>query len=522
MRIDKKSVLLIFPPGWIYTVGGTYISLPLIKGFLRQHNINSKILDLNLEISKHFNLKVSKQDVEEACKSPTLESLNKPYYFAQSKMDIVSAPFGASWDIQFGYNYPNCNFASSEDIRHFSENSTPFDDFLIKSIQHELSRLSPEIIGISVSVPAQLLSTFRIVRLIRTMGYQGKIVLGGNLITRLDEGLYKKWIFDLIDGAILFQGEETLIELINCLSNNLSWENVPNLIWKNNDGIKKNTIQYLKPENFSRPDFSDIDIEGYWGVNYLPMLGSRGCYYGKCTFCAIPYAYGNNGFLGHDDPYHVFDDMEKGFHNFGINRFKFMDEALHPAILTKLSDLILSRNLQFEFEGYARFDNFWKNTSFLKKVSKAGLKKIYLGLELVNSNKRNLLNKSDSSSSLEMLKIFNNEGIKVHLFTLFGYPGTGVDEALNTIEFALENISLIDTLDIFPFYYAKHTKVPFIEKVENPELDWAIEYNYKPLGENVLTQQQTLELCENLENIIWAEKPQWLHPIYRLYSTWSS
>lgn len=511
----------MFPPCWIYTTGGPNFALPLLKGYLEAQGIETHLLDLNIGLSDYFDLKISADKIVNACEIPSLENLNEPYYFSQDRMSEVAKPFNANWDIQLGFNYEGCSFSSSEDIKKFSKLNSPFDDFYKLHLLDSISRLNPSVIGISVCVPAQILPTFQIVRFLRKNGYSGKIVLGGNLITRLGDSLIKDWVFELIDGAIVFQGEIALASLYFALQEGKNLDDVPNLIWKRNGEIIKNKVEYLTPKNFGRPSYRDLPFDSYWGINYIPVLGSRGCYYGKCTFCSIPYAYGNNGFLGNDNPLAVYDDMISGYEIAGINRYKFMEEALHPAVLKKLSNKIISENFVCEFEGYARLDNFWQDENFLKRVSEAGLRKVYLGLELITSDNRGLLNKSDSDKAIEMLKKFSNAGIKTHIFTLFGYPGTGVDEAINTIEFTLNNKELIDTLDIFPFYYAKHTTIPFVEILDEKENDWTMEYKYKPTLEDVLTMEQTTELCNQLENIIWNEMPQWLHPIYRLYSPWS-
>lgn len=516
-----NPIYLLFPPGWIYTTGGPNFALPLLKGYLDAQGIGTYLMDLNIGLSNYFKLRVSGRKIAEVCENPSLENLNKPYYFSQDQMSEIAKPYDAIWDIQLGFNYEGCSFSSSENIKEFSKLNSPFDSFYESELLTSIERLDPSVIGISVCVPSQLLPTFQIIRFLRNNGYSGKIILGGNLITRLGDSLIKDWVFELIDGAVLFQGEIALTSLYFALQKGERLDNIPNLIWKRNGKIVKNKIEYLTPENFGRPSYENLLFDSYWGINYIPVLGSRGCYYGKCTFCAIPYAYGNNGFLGNDNGLVVYDDMISGYEMTGINKYKFMEEALHPTILKKLSDKIISENFHCEFEGYARLDSFWQNENFLRKVSKAGLRKVYLGLELITSDKRELLNKSDSDKALEMLKKFSDAGIKTHVFTLFGYPGTGVDEAINTIEFVLKNKKLIDTLDVFPFYYAKHTTVPFIEIADEEGNDWAMEHRYKPISERVLTMEQTAELCNQLENIIWNEMPQWLHPTYRLYSPWS-
>lgn len=521
-RDYNKTAYLINPPGWILNPGGAYIALPLLKSALHNQGIEAKVIDSNLDSALFYDLKIDQNDLNDIEKDFSLSSLNKPYFREQNKMQELAGVFRASWDIQLGYNPVGYDFSSSESVREFSNFESVYTLYFKSILIPEIQRSNPALIGISVTVPQQLLPTFELCKLVRDQGFDGKIILGGNMITRIGGNLNLPWVFELIDALVLFQGENSIPGYINCLERNLPLNNVPNLVWKSEGKIITNRIKHIKPYEFTRPDFSDLRNGEYWGNNYITLLGSRGCYYGKCSFCAIPYAYGNDGFLGHDKPSNIFEDILLNIEKFGINNFKFTDEALHPTILKKISEEIISHSVDCSFEGYARFDNFWKNKPFLNLVSKAGLRKVYLGLELIPTTKRDLLNKSDSKDALEMLQKFNDAGIKIHLFTLFGYPGTGVDDAINTIQFALKHQELIDTLDVFPFHYAKHTQIPFVNKIIDEDKDWAIEYEYRTEIESALKKEEVSILCEKLEDVIWAERPEWLHPVYRMISPFGS
>lgn len=512
------DVILINPPGWILSAGGPYIALPLLKSALAKNCIYSKVIDVNLESILYYNIKISTKDLERVKNKYTLNSLNDPYYRAQEKMQKLASVFSADWDIQLGYTPEGFDYSSSESVRKFSKNESVYSRYYKNKLIPEINIITPRLIGISITVPQQLLPTFELCRALRSSGYDGHIVLGGNMVTRIGDNMKLSWVFKIINGFVLFSGEQSITEYFNCISENRSFSHVSNLVWKDKCKIIKNNIKYIKKDKFVDPDYTDIKIDEYWGYNYLPLLGSRGCYYGKCKFCSIPYSYGNKGFLGHDDPLRVFKNMSSYSSDYGIRNYKFMEESMYPLTIKKISEKILTEEVECRFEGYARFDDSWMDSKYLKLVSMAGLKKIYLGLELYQSSNRNLLNKSDSSCVVEMLKMFNDVGIKVHLFTLFGYPGTGVDEAIETIHFALGCDELIDTLDIFPFTYAKHTEIPCAIKKIDKRKDWAVEYDYIPGCNGVLSQNEVLQLSERLEEIIWSEKPKWLHPIYRMIS----
>jgi hypothetical protein len=131
-----------------------------------------------------------------------------------------------------------------------------------------------------------------------------------------------------------------------------------------------------------------------------------------------------------------------------------------------------------------------------------------------------LLEKKDGADPAAILKNCAVSGVKVHFFCMFGFPGTGEAEAEETIDFVLRNQDLIDTIDVFPWCYAKHTSVPGVQPVIDSREDLALEYSRWSGGGGVLGPEQVLELAGRFEDQIWREVPRFLHPTYRLISPW--
>lgn len=185
-----------------------------------------------------------------------------------------------------------------------------------------------------------------------------------------------------------------------------------------------------------------------------------------------------------------------------------------------MADIILTDDLDFSFEAYLRLESAWVKPKILKDSAAAGLKKVYLGLELIPSDERDLLTKSDNADPLTLLKSLRDVGIKAHVFCMFGFPGTGIKEAFETVEFCLKHHDLIDTLDIFPFYYARHTKVEGVSIVDEDHTSWRVEHNYIPASASTLPIEDVTVLAEQLGQLVWSEYPKWFHPLYRMYSPW--
>ncbi|WFU07244.1 hypothetical protein QA648_34745 (plasmid) [Rhizobium sp. CB3171] len=513
-------IYLAIPPGWTLHPGGPHIALPLLKGYLEGRDVEVTVRDLNIETANYFKAQIEENDVVNAIANQSIDALNSVYFGSEDRLAAVAKQFGGKWFAHEGYQHLECDLGNPESVRDVSLYRSPFTEYFNNEVIPTILRANPKIVGLSIYVPSQVLTAFEFSRLLRSHGYDGFIVFGGNHITRIAQDMRLDWVFDIIDGIVTYQGEKTLYDLHSTLSRSGDLAAVPNLIWRKDGYIIENERALLKVPEFARPNFDGIQADSYWGTKYLPMIGARGCFYGKCSFCAIPYGWGPKNYIGRSQGAEVVSWMNDAFEHQGTNRFKFVDEALHPRMLREMVAAKSEFSTDFQFEGYVRFDTNWTDVKFLNSCGDIGLRKAYLGLELAPSENRVVLAKADHADPLVVLKKMKDAGIKTHIFCLFGYPGTGVDEAIRTAEFAFNNADLIDTLDIFPFYYARHTNVQGVKVVDEPSRPWRTEHKYAPDAENVLWPEEVEVLAGRMNDIAWQERPYWSHPIYRMFSPW--
>ncbi len=514
--MPRGRALLLFPPGWGMNIGGPHLGLPLLAGFLEQSGHRVEARDLNIEFFRSTGISLALDQIVDACVGRDINELNQVYDHAREPIARLGAAFNGTWEVAGGFRPTGFDPASSNAVRQFSDNQAPYTEFFENDVIPRALDWAPDLIGISIVVPDQVLSTFEFCRRLRSAGYQGQVILGGSLVTRNIEEMALPWVFDLVDGLCCFQGEEP----VDLLLQGRPLEDIPNLTWRGTSGIVMNETRLLARDHFREPSFTHVNLDDYWGATYLPLVASRGCYYGKCTFCAIPYSWGASGFLGHGTPDTVVETIERSLNETGNHRFKFADESLSPVQLEAIADRLLARGLDVEYEGYGRFDRFLIDATLLTKLARSGLRKLYLGMEIVESKTRASLNKSDSAPMGDSLERLHDAGIKSHLFCMFGFPGTGIQEALDTVEFLFDHRELIDSVDIGGFTYAKHTVVPGVKPVIDPAKDWALDYAFEPEGEGVLTVEEVALLADSLENLVWSREPRWLHPLYRMCSPW--
>jgi hypothetical protein len=518
------SIILVFPPSWTSATGSPHLAVPLLAAFLRGRGIETYVRDANWEIVNSLGVRFSADSARRACDGSTMDELNRPYFVAEDKLDAIAAQFQGRWNAQVGFEYNGLPHTYSASALHSLETPSPFDDYFKTVLVPDIVKRNPLVLGICVACVQQIIPTLQMCHQLRSAGFEGFIVLGGNTISRLVDRMGLSAIFDLIDGLVTFQGELPLLRIYEALKAKKSLEGVPQLTYRTSAGdIRINPIiATLNVDEAPTPDYRGLPIGRYWGENYLNLVAARGCYYGKCTFCAIPYGWGPGGFAGSRHVKNVFTDIATCMELYGVRRFKFVDEALSPAFLTALADTIIAERIDIEWEGYVRCESAWCDRAFVKHLAMAGFRKGYFGLELVPSGGRMGLNKADSPAPERLTATCGDFGIKVHLFCMFGFPGTDEDDARRTIKFLVNFQNVIDTADIFPWVYARHTEVREVIPIESPAHDWALELSHRPGRPGTFSSDEVAQLARKYEDMIWDAVPRLLHPTYRLISPWTS
>ena len=336
-----KKVMLIFPPEWVPTA--PYLALPSLAAVLRQNGIDTVLKDINVEMYDHIftpgfllfvkskiqdrfkELKqnaanLSAEDAElkqmlsdyqhidldyhiqkvgrakEIMRSEEFYEVEKSEWALNAFREVMEyvsvAYFPAS--IQFYPIESNLNVYRpwvSEDLLKvpFDNKVNVYADICRQLVLRSIKREKPEVVGISIGTPVQLMSGITFATLIKEAFPDIHVTVGGNIITRLKDEFAKKPHFfgKAFDSMITYEGEHSLVWLVEALSGKRKMNEVSNLIYKDEEGqMHVNETYQERVDQLPPPDFDGMPWEKYFSPEKLvPYLGTRGCYWGKCTFC---------------------------------------------------------------------------------------------------------------------------------------------------------------------------------------------------------------------------------------------
>jgi radical SAM superfamily enzyme YgiQ (UPF0313 family) len=313
-----------------------------------------------------------------------------------------------------------------------------FQNYFLQSIVED----APDLLGVSITATSQIIPGLTLCRLIKESCPDIHVTIGGSIFTRLVDNLRRcERLFEVTDDFIVFEGETALLELVNQLEGKRNFSKVPNLIYRQNGKIVVNQPFYS--ENLAQhpaPNYDGFPLDRYLAPRtVLPVQFSRGCYYKDCAFCALTLDHQN---FRQKDPNKVVDELQFLSEKYHTPYFFFTDECLALSPTRRLCKEISSRDFDIEWTAELRFE---KNLSreLLTLMRDAGCEKIVFGLETYNPRMMDFMKKGITQQNVQRIcSDCVDLGIAVHCYIIVGFPTETEEEALETMNFVVENTKL--------------------------------------------------------------------------------
>ncbi|MBA2251991.1 MAG: B12-binding domain-containing radical SAM protein, partial [Nitrospirales bacterium] len=368
-----------------------------------------------------------------------------------------------------------------------------------------VSKERPDVVGVSIGTQMQLMAGLTFCRMIKEAFPDIHITVGGNIITRLQEELPKQERFftELFDTAIMYEGEHALLWLLEAVAGDRAIPTIPNLIYRDEDGIHVNPeIHTEKMASLPLPDFEGFPLDSYFvPVRILPYLATRGCYWGRCTFC-------DHG-QGYFDQYRgltaqqVVQQVKALKEKYQAEHFLFADESYPPALLKKVVPLLIDQHVGIKWTTLIRFEESLQDPALWRDIKEAGCCTLYYGMESANERVLNLMDKHVKQPVIaNNLHLASEAGIWNHVMAFYGFPGETRDEAEETRQFLLDNKAHIHSVELFYFVAYRHT--PMVRNAEKfgmtihkqEEYDLPLDYYYTLNEPGGVTCLEAMQLCE--------------------------
>ncbi|MDP1767948.1 MAG: radical SAM protein [Nitrospirota bacterium] len=554
----QSKVMLLFPPEWVPTA--PYLALPSLTAILREAGHKVVQRDINIEMYDHFftmefliwvkarlgmQLKplqdkekagtitereadrkaaveqayaVDVFDLAERAEDSKLIVRGERFYQAEKLegalncfrevMHYISAAYYPA-SIVFYPMESNLGYRPGVSKEVFAclddEQVNVYRDICNQLVMPAVAKEKPDVVGVSIGTQMQLLAGLTFCKMIKETFPHIHVVVGGNVITRLQEELpnQERFFQEIFDSAILYEGEHALLWLVEALNGERPISSVPNLMYRDESGVHRSPEVYTeKTTALPLPDFEGLPLEKYFVPELIiPYLATRGCYWGRCTFC-------DHG-QGYFDQYRgvpaqqVVEQIKTLRDKYNCRHFLFSDESYPPALFKKVSQLLVDQNVGIKWTTLIRFEETLQDQEIWDLAAKAGCCTLYYGMESANERVLNLMDKHAKKSVIQNnLHQAAKAGIWNHVMAFYGFPGETRDEALETRQFVIDNQPVIHSVELFYFVAYRHTPM-----VRNPEkfgitihkqedYDLPLDYYYTLNDPSTLSCLDAMQLCE--------------------------
>ncbi len=249
--------------------------------------------------------------------------------------------------------------------------------------------------------------------------------------------------FDAFDYAVPYEGEETLLELLQSLEDKTSPENIKGIVFRYNNEIRVNPQRaYIKElDTLPFPAYDlipDLSVYSPPPFNYKQrpvanIITSRGCP-NNCTFCERT-TFGRK--LRMRSPENIADEIELLIKKFGINEIAFVDDTftVKSERIYEIFDLTRKKGLHFPWTCMSRVDTVDEN--LLEYMRDNGCWYIAFGIESGDEEILKEIRKKIRLSDVErVVALCNRIGIKTKGFFIVGHPKESLETIDKTIAFA--------------------------------------------------------------------------------------
>jgi anaerobic magnesium-protoporphyrin IX monomethyl ester cyclase len=265
----------------------------------------------------------------------------------------------------------------------------------------------------------------------------------------------------VIDFIVRGEGEETMVELMDCIS-------------AGGDPAQVRSIAFARGEAVmatqERPSIRDLDaLPMAWDLvnwplyTYKPMdnsvlavvSSSRGCNQ-KCSFCSQQ-LFWKRTWRGRS-PEHFVAELEHLKHTYGVNVVMIADETptLSRQRWERILDLLIERKPGIKILMETRVDDIVRDENILWKYKEAEIDHIYVGVESTSQSTLDAFHKNlKVEESRRALDLINAHDIVSETSFVLGMPDDTTESIRNTVELAkFYNPDLAFFLAIAPWPYS--------------------------------------------------------------------
>ncbi|HAJ56605.1 MAG TPA: hypothetical protein DCL35_02420 [Candidatus Omnitrophica bacterium] len=313
-----------------------------------------------------------------------------------------------------------------------------------ETIERTIAQENPKLIGLTCMYSIYYRDCIEIADTIKRISPNTKVVLGGNHASSYWREMLKHRSIDFI---VIGEGEETFLELTNCILKGAPTGSIKGIAYKAASGefIKTPARPLIKDlDSIPFPALDLLDFKRYLSEgNPFAMrspaagvISSRGCP-GDCVYCTVKAVWGRS-WRGRS-PKNVVDEIEFLYNTYSIREIAFLDDSasVDRTRWEGICDEIIKRKIDIKWTTPNGIAHWTLNKDILRKMKKAGCYRITFGIESGHPATRKFLGKPYSlAQAKELIQYANRIGIWTICTNIIGFPYETMESIRETMRFS--------------------------------------------------------------------------------------
>lgn len=319
--------------------------------------------------------------------------------------------------------------------------------FTDEEIAQKIIDYSPDVVGMSCLFSATEWDMANVCRIAKQIDKNIITIVGG-----ASAGANASYIienFPQVDFVVIGEGEETVIRLLDAISNITSVSRLNGIAYRRNG----NTLIIPKSEYIEDLDMVPfparhmLNMDNYFTkalphstfkkMPYTQMVTSRGCPL-KCTFCALGNHWGKRQRLRSAE--NVLDEIQELVSIYRVKEIHFEDDNMtaNKKRAIKIFDGIIERGFDIAWNLPSGIAVYTLDDEILEKMKASGCYSVSLAIESGNQEVLGKLMRKpvDLKRVPKLVKNIRKLGMDARGFFIIGYPGESKETIRQTIAFA--------------------------------------------------------------------------------------
>jgi len=285
-----------------------------------------------------------------------------------------------------------------------------------------ISRYAPHMIGITVMCTTYV----PMLRMVNHLAnyYKGYIAVGGAQIAFEKENALRDG--PRFDFAVIGDGEETTVELLDCLEEKGDLSQIKGLIYRDGGQIKSNEPRKWWESDLNKlpfPDFRLFGLEKVPSTYSYRVSTSRGCPF-HCIFCN-PITMRSKWRSRNFDL--VIEELRFAKAEFGVQRFNLCEPVfnLTKERVIEFCEKLLKEQINMPWTGSSGFRAKPIDDEMVRIMQKSGFYDLKIGVETLSPNIFPNLDKGECIDDIiNAVEVAKRNGLRIEGSFIIGLPGS--------------------------------------------------------------------------------------------------